>query len=281
MRNGTRTLIFVVALSSMAGCAPMSKVTRLENDARAREERLVAVEGQLSGQREDLEALTARAQEQITSLETILEQATQAVTRNSADLGVEVEAMRAELGRVQGAIAEIRNELSSSRVTSQQELAALTQHVQRIANQTGVDLSLAESEIPADADAHLLAAAETFGAGDFSKARALYQAFVARYPRHERADDALYNVGVTYMRQNRPQSAVPVFQRVLRDYRTGDAVDDTLLVMGDAFFELRSCTDAKNAYNALISGHGSSPLVASARTKLRTVEAAPRAQCTP
>ncbi len=266
--------------SALGGCATRAQVLELERAAQAREERIAAMEAQLAGSAE-LAATVAAAEGRVRELQQILEQATSAVARNSADVVTEVERLRTDLGALQGQLAEARNDVTTARTALQQRIDEVAQQVERLASQMGVDLALAESEIPADVNAHFDAAKQAFDRQDWARARALFRVFTTRYPRHEKADDAHYYVGMTYMQQNRPQNAISPFQRVIQDYRTGDMVDDTLLKMGDAFFQIRACDDARTAYEALLSGHRNSPHAAAARRGLTTVRGATRAQCTP
>ncbi len=275
-----KLLAALVGASALAGCATTSQVKKLEREAAAREERLAVVEMQLR-QRADLAELVAAAEAKVQQLQRILEQATQAVTRNSADVVVEVERLRTDLGALQGQLAEARNEVGATRTSLQQRIEEVNQQIQRVAAQAGVDLGIAESEIPQDPAAHFEAAKQAFDRQDYARARGLFRVFTSRHPRHDRADDAMYYIGMTFMQQDRPQNAISPFQKVIQEYRSGDMVDDTLLKMGDAFFQLHACDDARTAYEALIQGHRSSPHVAAARRGLATVRGATRAQCTP
>jgi TolA-binding protein len=277
-----KTIIATLAgASALAGCVSRAQFEQLEQQSLAREERLAALEAQLSHQSQGLEEASALAQERVQELRAILEQATQAVTRNSADLGTEVVALREQLSALEGQLAEIRNELSTGRAGLQQKLDEVAQQVQRLANHVGIDLGIAESEIPADPDALFQAGHQAYEQRDYSRARSFFRIFANRYPRHEKADDAVYWTGMSYVQEDRPQSSIASFQKIIQEYRSGDMIDDTLFQMGEAFFALRACDEAKTAYNALLSGHRSSPLADDARRGLRRVEGATRAQCTP
>lgn len=257
--------------SVLGGCATTSQVKKLERQ-------LAEVEAQLE-QRADLPEVVAAAEERVKELQQILEQATQAVTRNSADVVVEVERLRTDLSALEGQLAELRNESASTRTALQQRVDELAQQIQRVAAQSGAELGVAESEIPADPAAHFDAAKQAFDRQDYPRARGLFRVFTTRHPRHEKADDAFYHLGLTYVRQGRPQNAIAPFQRVIQNYRSGDMVDDTLLEMGNAFFELRACDDARTAYEALLQGHRTSPHARAARSGLAKLRRATRAQC--
>ncbi|MCZ7677246.1 MAG: hypothetical protein M5U28_00045 [Sandaracinaceae bacterium] len=67
---------------------------------------------------------------------------------------------------------------------------------------------------------------------------------------------------------------------MIAEHPQGDAADDALLAMADAFYRLHACTDARTALEALIRAHPRSPLLAQARQKLRDIQRAPRGYCT-
>jgi TolA-binding protein len=275
--------LFIATLAgatALAGCVSRVQFEQLERQSQAREERLAAVEEQLSHQSQGLEEASALAQERVQELRAILEQATQAVTRNSADLGTEVIALREKLAALEGQLAEIRNELATGRAGLQQRVDELGQQVQRLANYAGIDLGIAESEIPTEPAAHYEAAHHAYEQHDYSRARSLFRIFVSRYPRDAKADDAIYFTGMSYVQQDRPQNAIASFQKIIQEYRSGDMIDDTLFQVGEAFFALHACDEAKTAYEALLSGHRDSPLADDARRGLRRLRGATRAQCT-
>ena len=101
-----------------------------------------------------------------------------------------------------------------------------------------------------------------------------------RHGDNDNVDNAQYWIGKSYLEEGRPAGALGEFRRVLSSWPQGDAIDETLFDMGDAFFQLHACTDAKAALEALISGHPRSPLITEARSKLREVRRAPRSACT-
>jgi TolA-binding protein len=67
---------------------------------------------------------------------------------------------------------------------------------------------------------------------------------------------------------------------VISDHPNGDAADDALVGMADAFYRLHACTDARTALEAMIRAHPRSPRIQDARRKLREVQRAPRGYCT-
>jgi TolA-binding protein len=267
-----RTALCFAALS-LLGCYSKSSGERLAREASDRERRLVALEEGMSAERAEMETKMAE-------LERVLEQATGVVTRNSADLGTEVQRLREQLQVLEGELAEVRNELTSTQRALSEQQQEIDRRIQQFARKAGVDMPVDASQIPSDRAEHFAAAQRAHQGGDRSTARALYREYVTRYATDSHADDAQYAIGKTYLEDGRPASALAEFRKVIADFRTGDIVDRALFDMAEAFYALHACTDARSALEALIAAHPRSPLVQQARSKLRDIQRAPRGYCT-
>jgi TolA-binding protein len=265
--------LLCVAILVTAGCYSKSAGERLAREAADRERRIVSLEEGMSAERAAMETKMAE-------LERVLEQATSVVTRNSADIGTEVQRLREQIQVLEGEIAELRNELTSTQRALSEQQQEIDRRIQQFARKAGVDMPVDASQIPADPAEHFAAAQRAQQANDHSTARALYREYVSRYRDDARADDAQYAIGKTYLAEGRPASALAEFRKVIAEFRTGDVVDRALFEMAEAFYALHACTDARSALEALISAHPRSPLVAQARTKLRDIQRAPRGYCT-
>ncbi len=279
--NGRPALVAAFFGLALSACYPKGAGERLAREAEERERRLAELEEGMEGQRAQMREALAAAEAKMQELEQVLQRATDVVTRNSADLGAEVRRLQEQLQILEGQIAELRNELTSTQQALAQQQQQLEQRIDQMARRAGVDLALDESEIPSDRASHYAAAEQALRAGEHSKARALYRAYVQRYPNDDRADNAQYAIGRSYLEQRQPARALAAFRRIVSDYRNGDVFDQTLLDMADAFYQLHACTDARSALEALIQrARPRSSLGRQARAKLRRVRNAPRGYCT-
>lgn len=272
------TLLFA-CLPLAAGCFPKAQGVQLERKAADLDRRIADLEEGAAEERAELRAQLERAQEKVGELEGVLAQATDLLTRNSADLGQEVRALRGELGRIEGEIAEVRNALDATDRRLDASVTDLGARLDRLARQAGVDITLDPSEIPRDRAEHYGAAYRAFQDGDHGRARALFRAFVEKYPRDDEADNAQYWIGKSYLLQDDPAAALRELRVVISRHARADAADEALLDMADAFFRLNACTDAKSALDALIQGYPRSPLLPRARRLKREIERAPRGRC--
>ncbi len=270
------------ALTLCLGCLPKAEGDRLVREAEARDARIAELETALQtmdAQRAEMESALAEAREQVARLEEVLQRATDVVTRNSADLGTEVAGMRELIQALQGAVAELRNEAARTRTEAGAQLQELDRRIEALARRAGVDMPLEESEIPAEREAHFTAGEAAYRAGDQARARALLRVYVTRYGDDEKADDALLLIARAYLDQDRPASALADLRRLLSEFPRSDVADQALFRMGDAFYALHSCTDARGAWELLRSNHPRSRHASETRQKLRALRRAPRGHC--
>lgn len=256
--------------------ATTEQASQLARRSDALEARTTALE---TGLGEELRAEVDRAKTKVAELEEVLERATRVVTRASADTGAQVEQLQQQIAQQEGAIAELRHEVTRLQEEFREQQTDYEGRMKKLARRAGIDMPLEEAEIPADRDAHWQAAVRAYEARDFSTARALYRAYVTRYRDDAHADDAQLAIGRSYLQEDRPATALGELRHVIADFQNGDAVPAALLDMADAFYRLHACTDARTALDALVRGHPRSPLVSQAREKLRDIARAPRGYC--
>lgn len=270
-----RVLLLAMLSTALTGCFLWT--TRGEGDRLLEEG--AATQARLDRLEDGTEAEREKARAQMTQLEDVLERATGVVTRNNADLGLEVRTLQQQIQVLEGQLAELRNSYAQAQQAHEGYRAQTERQLQRLSQKVGLDVELTEEDIPESADAHFAAARTAYEGEAHSRARALYRAFIEKHPQDSRVDDSVYWSGMTLLQQDRPATALGEFRRVLSAHASGDMVDDALLAMADAFYKLNACDDAKDALNALIRGHRRSPLVNRARRKLQTVQRAPRGYC--
>ncbi|MGB0680107.1 MAG: tetratricopeptide repeat protein [Polyangiales bacterium] len=252
----------MLAALGSGGCVTRQEGDRLHTEARQRTVRIAELEKKLRALRARHDALAA-----------LVERSTQTVTRKSADLAVEIHDMEARLGGLDGKLAELDQMLMQAK----QDLES---RVEAMARKSGAESALGAQDIPADAEAHFQQAFQRYKAGDLAEARALFRAYVERYPKDARADNAQYWVGATLLKEDKPANALGAYRQVLSSYPKEDAVDETLLDMAEAFYRLHACSDARAALKTLLQVHKNSPLRSRAQGKLRHLNKTPRSYCT-
>jgi TolA-binding protein len=253
-------LAIPLALAATPGC-----ISQMKADIAANQARLDELERDLEAKRKELEDALAEA-----SL---------VLRRNSADQGLQIERIQQRLAVMEGEIAELRNETVGATQAQAQRSIELQQRLSDVARAAGMDVPLDPQEIPQGKDAHWEALTKAYRINQHSYARALARAYVERYSNDEHADNAQYMIGSSYLKQGQPAAALGEFQKVLSSYRKGDAIDETLFDMSQAFLQVRSCNDAETALKALLKNHKKSPLFEEARREYRNVRELGPADC--
>lgn len=248
----------------------------LRTDVKSQSDRLQKLEQAQNAQLEQLKLAEAKAQKSVEELEAIIERATTVVQRNSADVTVTVSELQTKVAMLDGRLAELEHALEQ--LKSQTTAAS--------SSQPGNDSAAAGAatppveQVPADKTEHFASAYRAYSERDFTKARSLFRSYIERYRTDAQADNAQYWIGASYLVENRPATALAELRKVIENHRSGDAIDEALLDMAEAFYRLRACSDAKTTLDTLIKTQNTSPLVDKAKQKLKDVKKAPKDYCT-
>ena len=91
-------------------------------------------------------------------------------------------------------------------------------------------------------------------AGQYELAIQGFKAFIASFPKSDKADDAQLNIGNALYSSpgGRYREAVEAFQKVITDYAQSDSVPVAYYKMGLAYTELREIDLARKAFETVI-----------------------------
>lgn len=265
-------LAAVLAAASLGGCfwvTTKSEGEALRRDLRGLDERLAAKEGELATQ--------------ITELQRVLDEATKLLKRNSADLGLEVEGLRAELRTSNGVAAALQlalDEVKAQNAKLEARLAALEPRLATLEAKGGTPA--VPTTGPATADSLWNTGKVAFEAGRFDEARTAFGQLVRDFPNSDRADDALYFRGIAFFRDGKHDDAIREYQRVFEKFATSTLADDALFRAGEAATALKNCSEARAYYGLLQQKYPSSNLVKEAKANEKSLAAdlKNKAKCT-
>ena len=209
-----------------------------------------------------------------------LERARALLTRDSADVGAQVQVQQQKMAELEGKIDEMTHNLTDLIEQTARARAELDDRLGKLSKPAGGEVALDPGQIPADKAAHFTAAYDAYKAGDQDKARALFKEYVTRYASDPKAGDAQYWVGATYLVQNKPATALGEYRKVIALYPKSPAVDTALYGMADAFFRLHACTDAKGALDALSKRKPGKALEDRVKQLNKAIKEAPKGYCT-
>jgi TolA-binding protein len=228
----------------------------------------------------ELRAKDAALEAKLDEMSQGLESARALLTRDSADVGAQVQAQQQKMAEVEGKLDELTHNLTDIIEQTARARAELDDKLGKLGTTKTGEMTLDAAQIPGDKAAHFAAAYEAYKGGDQDKARALFKEYVTRYPSDTKAGDAQYWVGATYLVQNKPATALGEYRKVIALYAKSPAVDTALYGMADAFYRLHACTDAKGALEALAKRKPGKALDDRLKQLSRAIKEAPKGYCT-
>ena len=263
--------ITMLAAVLLAGCwMSQSEGEAMQTAAQARDKRIAELAAQSRTNWAELDAKVAE-------LESLLERATKVLTRDSADVGADVERMSEQLASLEGQLSEVKHSIELMQRENASQRAELDQRIGRLSKG---DAALSDADIPADKGSHFAAAYQAYEQGEHEKARALFREYLKRYGKDKKAGNAQYWIGSSYLLQDKPATALGEYRKVISQHGKSSAVDVALYGMADAFFRLQACGDAKSALSALLKRKPKKSLADRAKKLLRDVKRAGKARCT-
>jgi TolA-binding protein len=281
-RGCGRLLCAAWLVGSSSGCfiwTSSGEGDKLRQDVDAHATRIREIEKAQTDQLEQLRQAETKAQKSIDDLEGVIERATSVVQRNSADVTVQVSELQTKLAVVEGRMAELQYAIEELKKGHGGGVAS-TGGGAAGAGAGGETTAAAETKPPADKTEHYAAAYRAYTDRDFNKARNLFRSFIERYKSDAQADNAQYWIGASYLVENRPATALAELRKVIESFRGGDAVDEALLDMAEAFYRLKACSDARTTLDTLIKTQANSPLVDKAKQKLKDMRKLGKDYCT-
>jgi tol-pal system protein YbgF len=97
--------------------------------------------------------------------------------------------------------------------------------------------------------------------------------FSQDYPKHPRADNALYFAGVGQMALKEYENAEKTFHEALTRYPAGDTVLDSMLKLAECRFKLNRPQDAKATWEKIVAGFPGTAAATQAQQRLASLSA--------
>jgi TolA-binding protein len=123
-----------------------------------------------------------------------------------------------------------------------------------------------------EADHSFAQAVRKLNEGELESAEADLLAFARMHPRHSAADNALYLAGLIRQNQGDCEGALPLFDRVPREYPAGDSVPPALLEKGRCLRMLQQAEEARRTLSRLLAEHPQAVEVTAARQILQSLD---------
>jgi TolA-binding protein len=233
MKRHGRFLVLLFPALALPGCFWVT--TKSEGETLRKD--LTLVQSRLSAKEKTLD-------DQIAQLQKVLEDATRLLKRNSADIGAEVESLRADLRTANGLVTTINNSINelkgafdTYRKTADARLDGLEQRV--------VQIESGKANASSSPEELWKLGSTAFEAARYSEAVDLFKRLSQTYPTHERADDAVYFRGQSYTNLKNWDLAIGVYQQLYEKYPDSSLTDDGLYFAAVAAQQLKNCTEAR------------------------------------
>jgi tol-pal system protein YbgF len=111
-----------------------------------------------------------------------------------------------------------------------------------------------------------------YNLGHHPEAIQLFEAFLAAFPRHGLADNALYWIGECHFARKEYEAAAEQFQRVVEVYPQGNKVPDAFVKKGLALLALDRRDEAAEALRTVIEAYPKSDAANYARQRLGEIQ---------
>jgi tol-pal system protein YbgF len=230
----------------MAGCGLSKEEGLVMQDEIAK---LKSSQSTLTQQAADLRKSTEEADAQLKKMRDVLDEATKIVTRNSANLGQDVDKLKSDMGTVQGKVDDLGTQVGGLQKSFETFRASTDTNLEKLTNATTTAKS---PPIPENADGVYAEAQKRFDAKQWLDARRLFDAFIARYSSDSRAATAQFQIAEAYFEEAKFANAIGAYSKVIDGYAKSDRVPDAMYKNGLAFYSLKYCGDAKIYFQELL-----------------------------
>jgi tol-pal system protein YbgF len=193
--------------------------------------------------------LAKELESQLKRLRLVVDEATKVVTRNSADLGLQVQKLQTDLGQISGRIDDLQHAQDALTKQFQDYRAASDTKIEQLVNASSTAKNPPMPETP---DALFAEGEKRLAAQQWAEARRLFEAFANRYVQDPRAARAQYNIGEAYVGEKRYANAIGAYTKVVDNFPKSDVVPDAMYKNGVAFYALKYCGDAKVYFQELL-----------------------------
>ena len=205
--------------------------------------------------------------DKIKRLQDVLDEATKLLTRNSADLGAEMESLRSSYREMTGLVTEanryaneVRQEIAALKEFHEAQSEQLEERLAQIEKRLAAVEKAASDPTPESAADLFAVGTAAYDNGEFPKARDMFQKLVTKYPGHTKAASAQYYRGESYYAEKDFDAAIGEYQIVFDKYDDSSLADDAMYRAGEAAVELKRCAEARAYFGLLRKKFPKSPL---------------------
>jgi tol-pal system protein YbgF len=247
-------LKYAIAPLLLTGC--FWTTTKAEGESMRRD--ITQLQGQMSSKQQELNS-------EIAQLKSVLDDATKLLKRNSADLGADVDGLRADIRTANGLVTAVNNSVNEMKTAfdkyrkdNDARIDGLEQRVAQIES--------GKPSANSSPDDLWRLGTQAFDAARYNDAVDIYKRLVQTYPTHSRADDAQYFKGQSYTNLKDWDKAIGAYQQLVEKYPDSDLADDGLYFAALAAQQLKNCTEARTYLGLITSKYPKSNVAKQAKS---------------
>ncbi|MBL6974413.1 MAG: tetratricopeptide repeat protein [Deltaproteobacteria bacterium] len=252
-RYAPHLLCFLFLAGPLSGCVTLTRHNVLKA-------RVTAMEREKA----ELETEQERDRERMKRLHKDLVEATEALRKGGANLGADIDTVKADVARLQGTDEETSYQLS--RILEDLEMIK-----KALDEKLGLSLIKLPKGVTDKPDSLQKAGKKAMGKGDYRTARGLFQRILDSHPDHSLASQAQFLIGETYFKEGKQQQAIREYQRVhdsFRDVKSAP-VEMALARIAEILLAQGDCEKARSVLKYLIEYDRKSPEAKAARDRLK------------
>ena len=182
--------------------------------------------------------------DQVSQLQKVIDEATKVLKRNNADIGADVEQLRADVRTANGLVTAVNNSVNELKIAidkyRKDNDARMDSLEQRVAQ-----IESGKPSANSSPDDLWRLGTQAFDAQRWNDAIEIFKRLVQTYPTHARADDAQYFKGQAYSNLKDWDKAIGAYQALVEKYPDSDLADDGLYFAAVAAQQLKNCTEAR------------------------------------
>lgn len=210
--------------------------------------------------------LAQELDEQLKRLRGVVDEATKVVTRNSADVGLNVQKLQTDLAQVTGRIDDIQHAQDALTKQFQDFRAASETKLEQLVNESATAKT---PPIPTTPDALYAEADKRLQAQQYVGARRLYEAFTNKYTTDPRAARAQFQIGESFLAEKRYSNAIGAYTKVVDNFPKSEVAPEAMFKSATSFYALKYCGDARIWFAELLKRYPKTPLKKDVNEQLR------------
>lgn len=218
---------------------------------------ITSLQGRIDSKEKELDT-------QVNQLKAVLDEATKLLKRNSADLGADVDALRADIRQANGLVTAINNGINELKTAFEKYRADTNTRLDSL-EQRLAQLESGKPSANSGPDDLWKLGTTAFEAARYNDALDIYKRLVLTFPTHARADDAQYFRAQAYTNMKDWDNAIAQYQQLVQKYPSSDLADDGMYFAALAAQSLKNCTEARTYLGIITSKYPKSNVIRQAK----------------